>query len=294
MWKGKTLAILVGMAGAAAAIALSIDSAYATDRLYQWHPGYAMPIVYIADAVPYRNALLLKVMLVDPKGDPRLLDLWCPGKAVIVIEHEAIDIDLLAHVPPIQQQGFVGYGWGSGVIDRVDSHDNLTIVFVKNTDSWWSSEQIRSPMDMEKVLEQSSDCTDSFGGAPAFDTVMAVLHGVMIPVHPTPKPTPEGPRKVITDRSQTITGADTVLQDDGFENKVSPIYPSSAKEQGAEGQVVVKVELDQNGHLLESFVSTSSKNADLDSAALKAARKSTYSPGHAGWYQVTYTFSLGN
>ena len=59
---------------------------------------------------------------------------------------------------------------------------------------------------------------------------------------------------------------------------VQPKYPESAREQGATGTVQVKVSLNPSGGVISTSIYKSSGNAELDQAALVAARESTYSP----------------
>jgi TonB family protein len=60
-------------------------------------------------------------------------------------------------------------------------------------------------------------------------------------------------------------------------NDVQPDYPQSAIDAGVEGTVVVTVVIDQNGNVSDAEIFSSV--AQLDNAALSAARRKTFSPG---------------
>jgi TonB family protein len=59
---------------------------------------------------------------------------------------------------------------------------------------------------------------------------------------------------------------------------VEPAYSAAAREAGAVGTATVNVLLDANGNVTDAVVQKSAGNADLDQAALLAARTSTYRP----------------
>lgn len=54
--------------------------------------------------------------------------------------------------------------------------------------------------------------------------------------------------------------------------RVAPAYPSQSRRFGEEGTVVLRVELDESGHVAVARVSSSSGHARLDEAALSAVR----------------------
>jgi protein TonB len=60
--------------------------------------------------------------------------------------------------------------------------------------------------------------------------------------------------------------------------KVEPDYPEMARQQGAVGTTTVKVSLSQTGAVTGASVYRSSGNAQLDMAAVRAARSSSYRP----------------
>ena len=61
-------------------------------------------------------------------------------------------------------------------------------------------------------------------------------------------------------------------------NKVEPEYPEMARQQGAVGTTTVRVTLSTSGSVTSAVVHKSSGNAQLDAAAVHAARSSSYRP----------------
>jgi protein TonB len=59
-------------------------------------------------------------------------------------------------------------------------------------------------------------------------------------------------------------------------NKVEPDYPEMARQQGAVGTTTVRVTLSTSGAVTNAVVHKSSGNAQLDAAAVRAARSSSY------------------
>jgi protein TonB len=100
---------------------------------------------------------------------------------------------------------------------------------------------------------------------------------------PTAPPTPSGPISIT---------------DSAFIDRVQPDYPEMAKEEGAQGDVTIRVTIGPQGQVESAVISTSSGNPQLDQAALKAAKDSTYKPPLANGvattqdYLIIYTFSL--
>ena len=78
---------------------------------------------------------------------------------------------------------------------------------------------------------------------------------------------------------------------------VEPEYPDEAREASAVGTAIVEVDLDSQGKVTDSSVTTSTGNDALDDAALKAAQQTTYLPeikackGLSGHYQFRADFS---
>jgi TonB family protein len=75
-------------------------------------------------------------------------------------------------------------------------------------------------------------------------------------------------------------------------------YPDEAREQGLEGNVMVRVFVDENGKAKDVIISKSSGNYLLDSAAVRTAKTFTFSPAMRGnnalqtWVQVPIEFRL--
>jgi periplasmic protein TonB len=99
----------------------------------------------------------------------------------------------------------------------------------------------------------------------------------------TAPPTPSGP---------------VVITDSDFINKVDPDYPEMAKEEGAQGDVQIRITIGPQGQVLAAEIASSSGNPQLDQAALKAAKESTFKPPLVNGvptqrdYIIDYTFSL--
>lgn len=79
-----------------------------------------------------------------------------------------------------------------------------------------------------------------------------------------------------TVRSARSTGADRTHA--SWRNRVTPSYPPSALAARKLGRVMVTVQVNALGQATAASVSTSSGNPVLDSAAVRAARESTYFP----------------
>jgi len=83
-----------------------------------------------------------------------------------------------------------------------------------------------------------------------------------------------------------------------FVHKVTPDYPEIARDENIEGSVTVRVTIGPDGQVEAAVVVQSSGNAQLDDAALKAARDSIYrAPLLNGQpttrdYLIVYTFAL--
>jgi TonB family protein len=83
-----------------------------------------------------------------------------------------------------------------------------------------------------------------------------------------------------------------------FKNRVSPIYPDSARAKHETGAVVLKVLVAASGKPQQFIVFKSSGHKDLDDAVVAAAKASTYNPAMrgstptVGFYDVTYRFTL--
>ena len=90
------------------------------------------------------------------------------------------------------------------------------------------------------------------------------------PESPASSPSPEG----LMDGEPYVEAAElpTVV------SQVSPEYPEAAQQEKIEGNVWLKSMIDETGAVRRCIVARSSGRADLDSAAVRAGRKSTYTP----------------
>lgn len=82
-------------------------------------------------------------------------------------------------------------------------------------------------------------------------------------------------------------------------SRVQPIYPRSARQQGIEGTVHMRLLVNSNGGVSEAVVTGSSGNEELDAAGAAAAEKWQFIPAQNGFGQdidcyanVAITFSL--
>jgi protein TonB len=77
-----------------------------------------------------------------------------------------------------------------------------------------------------------------------------------------------------------------------------PKYPPAAFRQGIEGEVILIVDVDAQGNVTDVSVEKSSRNRDLDRAAMEAARKWRFNPSTvngqpaAGRVRVPVAFRL--
>lgn len=82
-------------------------------------------------------------------------------------------------------------------------------------------------------------------------------------------------------------------------SRSTPSYPGSARRSGKEGRVVVTVSISASGKIVNAFISVSSRNSSLDSAALSAAKKYRFAPARnttgtavASKVALPFTFKL--
>ena len=82
-------------------------------------------------------------------------------------------------------------------------------------------------------------------------------------------------------------------------NMNPPRYPPAAARSGIEGEVILVIDVDANGNVTNVSVEKSSRNRDLDRAAMEAARKWRFNPSivngqkAAGRVRVPVNFTLG-
>jgi protein TonB len=81
-------------------------------------------------------------------------------------------------------------------------------------------------------------------------------------------------------------------------NNPPPIYPLAARRRGIEGTVVVRAQIQEDGHCLQANLSKSSGHEMLDKAAVTAVRSWRFVPAKRGaqtitaWVEVPITFRL--
>ena len=107
---------------------------------------------------------------------------------------------------------------------------------------------------------------------------------------PAPPPSPPSPPAPSPDIGASI--------DISSKNMNPPTYPPAAYREGVEGEVILVVDVDANGNVTNVTVERSSRNRDLDRAAMEAARKWRFNPSvrngvkSAGRVRVPVAFKL--
>ncbi len=77
-----------------------------------------------------------------------------------------------------------------------------------------------------------------------------------------------------------------------------PRYPDALREKGVEGRVIVKVLIDEQGRVIRTRILKSARHAELDSAAVAAARMFRFEPGKVQkspvkvWMTIPFTFRI--
>lgn len=72
---------------------------------------------------------------------------------------------------------------------------------------------------------------------------------------------------------------------------VAPVYPAEMKREGASGIVMVKVQIDENGDVIDRAVSKSTR-AEFDEAALEAVAKWKFKPARKSGVAVKATVTI--
>ena len=115
-------------------------------------------------------------------------------------------------------------------------------------------------------------------------------------IEPPPPPPPPPPSPPAPPRSTPDIGASV---DISSKNMNPPQYPPAALRAGVEGTVILIVDVDANGNVTNVAVERSSRNRDLDRAAMQAARRWRFNPSvvngqpAAGRVRVPVDFNLG-
>lgn len=115
----------------------------------------------------------------------------------------------------------------------------------------------------------------------------------------TAAPTPE-PATATPDAQPTPVYAPRVVVDARFVDRVAPVYPDIAREQGAQGTAIVLATVGPKGNVISVALDQSTGNKMLDQSALLAARTSRFQAPEIGGnpatetYRIVYTFSLNS
>jgi TonB family protein len=98
------------------------------------------------------------------------------------------------------------------------------------------------------------------------------------------------------DAEPTPVYAPTIVVDARFVDRVEPVYPDIAKEQGVGGTAIVLATIGPDGRVLSVSIDQSTGNRQLDSAAVAAAHSSRFEPPEIDGkpatetYRIVYTF----
>ena len=116
---------------------------------------------------------------------------------------------------------------------------------------------------------------------------------------PTATPTAE-PAVATPDAEPTPVYAPRVVVDARFVDRVAPVYPDIAREQGAQGTAIVLATVGPKGNVVSVSLDQSTGNKVLDQSALAAARSSRFQPPEIDGkpatetYRIVYTFDPNN
>jgi protein TonB len=97
----------------------------------------------------------------------------------------------------------------------------------------------------------------------------------------------------------SITPAIPALVPARYRHTPEPAYPASAREEGEEGVVLLRVRISRSGLPEEIVLESSSGFPELDSAAIAGVRQWSFTPARRGdepieaWMQVPIRFRLG-
>jgi len=99
-----------------------------------------------------------------------------------------------------------------------------------------------------------------------------------------PKPTPP-PAQVVSGQgghgTGTVRSVAEVSQLPQFKTKMEPVYPEGAKRAGIEGVVILQVDIDATGAVMNMSV-VQGLGSGCDEAAMEAMKQSTFTPALAG------------
>lgn len=117
--------------------------------------------------------------------------------------------------------------------------------------------------------------------------------------NPAPVPAstqPPAQSAATPDAEPTPVYAPTIVVDARFVDRVEPVYPDIAKEQGVGGTAIVLATIGSDGRVISVSIDQSTGNRQLDSAAAAAARSSRFEPPEIDGkpatetYRIVYTF----
>jgi TonB family protein len=111
---------------------------------------------------------------------------------------------------------------------------------------------------------------------------------------PTPIPTPD-----MGNEGEGLRSVAEVSQLPHFKIQVKPVYPEAARHSGIEGVVILQVDIDANGAVMNVEVAQS-LGSGCDEAAVAAMRQSSFDPARVGFdpvpvrIRIPYRFKIND
>lgn len=124
---------------------------------------------------------------------------------------------------------------------------------------------------------------------------LALLENPEPPADLAPLPTPAPPQPPAPD---TADNHAAILSPPSALNQITPVYPRSARRKGREGCVTLEIRVSAEGAVVDAAIVATSGFADLDQAALDAAKSARFAPATEddipvdGSIRLTFDFKL--
>jgi periplasmic protein TonB len=152
----------------------------------------------------------------------------------------------------------------------------------------------------QQVASQSDGNANLISASPdAGSATASVVQQAPPTVQPiSTQPPTIAPAAATPDAQPTPVYAPQIVVDARFVDRVSPLYPDIAREQGAQGTAIVLATVGPKGTVISVAIDQSTGNKVLDQSALSAARSSKFQPPEIDGkpatetYRIVYTFSL--
>jgi protein TonB len=154
----------------------------------------------------------------------------------------------------------------------------------------------RQAAHLTALRRQQAAALAGTSGAPSlslgrdFKPSSSVTNTSSVPV-PTQAPT-EAAAVATPDAGPTPVYAPRVIVDARFVDRVAPVYPDIAREQGVQGTAIVLATVGPKGNVISVQIDQSAGNKLLDQAALFAARSSRFVPPEIDGKPATETYRI--